>query len=78
MIGSIVSTDNVVGNQNGKELMTDSRIITLVSKDQRIVAPANKSKAGALKIEQRAYSGCEGTLPMDAPKLSAQEQESEQ
>lgn len=42
---------NVIGNEKGKELMTDSRIITLDSKDQRIVRPGIRSKAGALKTE---------------------------
>lgn len=42
---------NVVGNQNGKELMTDSRIVTRDSKDQRIIRPENRSKAGASKSE---------------------------
>ncbi len=42
---------NVVGNQKGKELMTDSRIITLLSKEQRIVRSGNGGKAGALKTE---------------------------
>jgi hypothetical protein len=42
---------SVVGNQNGKELMTDSRIITLDSKDQRIVGRGNRRKAGTLKTE---------------------------
>lgn len=42
---------NVVGNQNGKELMTHSRIINVDSKDQRSVRPGNKSKPGASKTE---------------------------
>jgi hypothetical protein len=35
---------NVVSNQNGKELMTDSRIITLDSKDQRSVRPGKSAE----------------------------------
>ena len=42
---------NVLGNQNGKQLMTDSRILTGDSKEQRIVQPGNRNKAGALKTE---------------------------
>ena len=34
---------NVVGNQNGKELMTDSRIVSLDSKD-KLKRPALKRK----------------------------------
>ena len=41
---------NVIGNQNGKELMTDSRVVTLDSKDQGIIRHGNRSKA-ALKAE---------------------------
>jgi hypothetical protein len=34
---------SVVGNQNGKELMTESRIVTLDSKD-KLKRPAQKQK----------------------------------
>jgi hypothetical protein len=34
---------NVVGNQNGKELMTDSRIVSLESKD-KLKRPAPRQK----------------------------------
>jgi mannan endo-1,4-beta-mannosidase len=42
---------NVIGNQNGKELMMDSRIITLDSKELRMVRPGARSNAAPPKID---------------------------